>query len=320
MNGQENKKIKEYDKTELSKNEHIVELAQELLDDIELSRCSSESLILKARRLARLIGDNKVQNWLFYEMHGYHPDSPYALEYISLTGRWIDYEKKTAYCGSLSDQEAVIHSTERKLECFRIPPNSHPTAVAHLRWAIEEASNLLSRISSIRSRVLALLYSFASDTYYNRIFSNLSETIFENYKREVDKLLSTQCGNIIEMIPSIYNRLTEKNPEAISQAQSTCRRIIDSFADSMYPPTKDKIIQAGEEHDLSQDKPKNRILAYINENTKSEGRQKKLRQTLENIYERLSAGVHDDITFEEAKSLFLQTYLFLGEVLNLKTL
>lgn len=39
--------------TEESKSKHIVQLAKELLDDIELNRMSAEHLLLKATRLAR---------------------------------------------------------------------------------------------------------------------------------------------------------------------------------------------------------------------------------------------------------------------------
>lgn len=36
------------------------------------------------------------------------------------------------------------------------------------------------------------------------------------------------------------------------------------------------------------------------------------------IYDRVSSGVHNDIDCEEAKSLFFNTYLILGEILTLK--
>ena len=36
-----------------SRSEHVLQLARELLDDIELSRTNAENLILKASRLAR---------------------------------------------------------------------------------------------------------------------------------------------------------------------------------------------------------------------------------------------------------------------------
>jgi hypothetical protein len=69
---------------------------------------------------------------------------------------------------------------------------------------------------------------------------------------------------------------------------------------------------------LDASRPKNRLLAYIGERTSSSARRDKLRQNLTNLFDRVSAGVHSDVTAEEAFSLFLNVYLFLGEVLQLE--
>ena len=45
----------------ISKSEHTLELVQDLLDDLELARSSGESLILKASRLARIVGAEKTK-------------------------------------------------------------------------------------------------------------------------------------------------------------------------------------------------------------------------------------------------------------------
>ena len=43
-----------------------------------------------------------------------------------------------------------------------------------------------------------------------------------------------------------------------------------------------------------------------------------LRRTLGDLYDRVSTGVHGDVTSDEARFLFLNTYLYLGEVLALE--
>ena len=59
--------------SEQSRSEHILELSKELLDDIELSRTNVENLILKASRLARLVGSEEIRQWLKFEMGGMTP-------------------------------------------------------------------------------------------------------------------------------------------------------------------------------------------------------------------------------------------------------
>ncbi len=71
--------------TEQSRSKHIVELAKELLDDIELNRMSAEHLLLKATRLARFMGSEETQQWLRLEMIGYNITEEVALKYMTIT-------------------------------------------------------------------------------------------------------------------------------------------------------------------------------------------------------------------------------------------
>ena len=68
---------------------------------------------------------------------------------------------------------------------------------------------------------------------------------------------------------------------------------------------------------LDASKHQNRINAYVSQITESDSRRKKLRQNLSNIFDRVSTGVHTDVTSDEAFSLFLNVYLLLGEILQM---
>lgn len=52
---------------EQSKSEHILELARELLDDIELDRITVDSLLLKTSRLARWVGSERIKSFINFE-------------------------------------------------------------------------------------------------------------------------------------------------------------------------------------------------------------------------------------------------------------
>jgi hypothetical protein len=106
---------------ERNRSEHIFQLAQELLDDIELSRLSGEALILKATRLARLVNSEEVQSWLEYELKGYNSKDRLSLEYMGKTGRWVNYQEKTDSWGSLAQQEAAMQALEVQLKHMRLP-------------------------------------------------------------------------------------------------------------------------------------------------------------------------------------------------------
>ena len=304
----------------ISQSQHILDLSKELLDDIELERLSSDKLLLKCVRLARLAGSEECQEWLRYEMGGYGGSSEISLKYMTLTGRWTNREEKKGYWGPLAEQEAAIQASQAKIASLQIPSLSGDKAwivSRDIMASMNAAAGTLSKLGGIRSRVLALLHRFVSDVYYEREFSSLAELTFERYKRDVDTLISAACKEVLRKIPSVIDRLQEGDPEAISQALTTCRRIIESFADAIFPPTEDVIEVGGNTLKLDNAKHLNRINAYVSEHTESHSRRQKLRQNLANLYDRACAGVHDGVTKDEAFSLFLNTYLFLGEILTI---
>ena len=112
------------------------------------------------------------------------------------------------------------------------------------------------------------------------------------------------------------NRLSEGNKEAVSQALTTVRRIIDNFADSILPPTERTYEIGGNKLSLDASKHINRINVFIHQRVESKSRKDKIRQNITNLYARVSTGVHSDVSIEEAKSLFLNCYLLLCEIIN----
>lgn len=303
-----------------SRSQHVLDLARELLDDIELNRLTGEALILKASRLARWVGSDEIRGWLRYEMRGYNDREELSLKCVGITGRWVDKEKKTAYWGPLAQQEALIAAEKAKLAGMRVPDTSSDyvnIAVNTVNQAMTSSVSLIQALAGIRSRVLAQLHEFVSDVYYEKEFEALSESIFEQYKSEVDFLIANHCGDVLEKIPSVMDRLATGDAESIAQALATCRRIIESFADSIYPPSDATLELGGNVLKLDAAKHQNRLNAYVAGKTESTSRRQRLRQNLANLFDRVSSGVHADVTAEEARSLFLNTYLYLGEILHL---
>lgn len=306
---------------EVSKSQHIAELARELLDDIELSRTSAESLLLKATRLARWVGSEEIRQWLRFEMRGYNASNESSRKYMGITGRWINKEKNYGYWGPLAQQEAAIDAEKAKLASMRTPDSSSDyavSAIASVTKAMQETTNAISRLSGIRSRVLANLHEFVSEQYYERLFGGLAESIFERHKGDVDKMLTGSCADVLERIPTVTDRLADGDAESVSQALTTCRRILESFADAVFPPMDEPHVRDdGTIVDLGANRHKNRINEYISKHTTSSSRKTRLRQNLSNLFDRVSTGVHGDVSADEARALFLNTYLFLGEVLHL---
>lgn len=305
---------------EISKTEHIISLAKEILDDIELSRLEAQPLLLKATRLARYVDDEEVRKWLRFEMQGFSNDEV-SLKYMTKTGRWTDREKNEGYWTPLAQIEASADAQKLKLSLIRIPDTSGDKAILVIDRVTNQmnaATQNIAKLEGIKSRVISFIHDFATNVYYQRTFDNVAEGIFDKYKKDVDILIAENSGDVLEQIPSVVGRLSDGDKESVSQALTTCRRIIDSFANHIFPATDETLKIGDNVLSLKQDKVLNRINAFIHTNSESESRKKKLRQNLSNLYDRVSAGVHSDVDANEARSLFFNTYLLLGEILTLK--
>jgi hypothetical protein len=307
----------------MSQSRHITELARELLDDIELSRIAPQTLILKASRLARFVGSEKIRAWLYFELHAYNNTDPVALEYLSNTGRWIDHEKKTAYWGSFAEQVAYIESLRSEQSAIRVPDVSGDyvaIALNNVMNRLQQIGNQIRALERVKNRVLSLLHSWVSSVYYEITLGGAAETIFEKFRQEVDVEIAEACRDVFDKLPIIFDRLREGDAESISQAMTSCRRIIDSFSDAVFPPVEGTVEVEDNKIKLGPQQHQNRLNAFVASKTESKSRRQRLRQTLSHIYDRVCAGVHTDISVQEAQSLVLNTYVFLGEVATIDKL
>lgn len=169
-------------------------------------------------------------------------------------------------------------------------------------------------LSGIRSRVLNQLHRFAANTYYELAFSGAAESVFEGFRNDVDQRLAAIASGASGRFPSVSERLATGDSEAISHAMTSCRRIIDAFADAVYPPREEPLTANGREIQLGPSHHLNRLTVFVQDHCSSTSRYDRLRKTLREIYTRVSAGVHSDVTADEARALYVQTYLTIGEI------
>ncbi|MFH2108075.1 MAG: hypothetical protein ABII93_05340 [Chrysiogenia bacterium] len=314
-----------------------LQLARELVDDVELSHLPVEQILLKALRLARLLEDEKTQEWLRYELNGY-PNTPQSRPWMRRFGRFTNEETNMGYWSPLAGITGTIVAMQTQIQTLRVPDihfaqssaNPHEfigssanfTAQTMVKPAqtvlvrLENLTTAVSTLSSIRSRVLAGVHDFTVTSYHRLAFSGLVESIFEKHRKAVDELMRSIAPETIAKVPAVYDRLTAGDPEAISHGMSTLRRIIKSLADRVYPACDQPVQIDGQRYEVGADKVLNRIKLFLLTNCPSESRRDRLNRSIHDIHERASAGTHSDIDATEARSLFLSMYLVIGEVLG----
>jgi hypothetical protein len=325
---------------DVSPSSHIFSLSRELIDDVELSRLPAEQLLLKASRLARLVGDDETAKWLRFELNGYYND-PDSRNRMLLFGRLEKIDDQYGYFQPPAGILGAIATMQTQIQQLKVPDiqfapsSSNPNefvmgyagtnALTITKLAKEVLDRLQSlttavtNLSGVRSRVLTAIHDFAAKAYYDRAFKGIAETIFERHKTSIDLLLRDHASDVLEKIPAIYDRLASGEQEAISQAMNSVRRMIKAFADTVYPPGEGTVELNDHKYEIGNDKVLNRIKLFLNSKCSSESRCERLNKNIRQINDRASVGSHKDITVKEAQALFLHSYLTLGEILAATT-
>jgi hypothetical protein len=311
---------------------------RELLNEIESQDFPVERYLMKAKRLARLLRDLDAQKWLDYELKGY-PDKLSFSElgtckrYAESGGRLTDGKYWQL---SLPSLEARCKADEATLSSFNV---NQPLAVAEnfvvaraTAELMSKQTNLLNRKKSDYQQNVSLLsslkgsiHSYATECYLAIEFSDIAQDIFEQTREDVDAFIRANCPEAAEKVVAINERMREDEAESRAAALTSCRRLLMSVADAIFPATQDSYIDGkGKTRKVGQEQYKNRLVAFLEKRLQSESTVAILTSEIEHLAARLDAvyeknckGVHDTVTAEEARLAVIQTYLMIAEISRL---
>lgn len=305
----------------MGRQEEALRVAEELLTDVELKRLKASEIVLKASRVARLIGHQALTEFLGYERSGYPLDGS-AKEWIGRAGRWGADDDGRFFPQSIAAVDAQLASAQEALDALRgggsYSGDGVVLAAREHDQRIISTTKVIATWSGISGQVVATTYDMVAEIYHELLFSELQARLFADTQLRVDGSLSAASGSALEKIESVSDRLRDGDPESVSQALTTCRRLIDSCADHVFPAQAEPYA-VGDEATLNvgQQQVLNRLQAYTHRCGITKSRRDRLRRNLADLYGRCSAGTHAEVTVDEARFVFLQTYIALGEILTL---
>jgi hypothetical protein len=300
-----------------NRQEEALRLAEELLTDIELARNPTTKHVLKAKRLARLVGDDDAQVWLDFEL-GRGSDTPAGRRWMDATNRWTDRDAGEGNWGGSAWHEATRESTKAAMETLSgdISGEGLTQAVRYRSSQAVALARIIGNSSIVLAAVDAQVYAFATRVAHEIMFSELQASLFDATRETIDGRL-TSAGDALKKIESINERLATGSPEAISQAMATCRRLIDATADELFPAREEPYMKGEQPLTVKHSNVLNRINAYVHQSGIVGGRGDRIRRALEGLYDRTSTAVHAEVDEHEARYLFLNTYILLGEILTI---
>ena len=169
-------------------------------------------------------------------------------------------------------------------------------------------------------RVFTYLCSVERDLSY----IGVNADIFERHRRRVEAFLSKVSPQVLDQFTAAYRRAREDDAESKSHALTTCRRILESVADVVYPPRIEPVVDAGgKSRDVGQENYVNRLWMFVADSMSGSTRSKVLLATLQDfgtridkVYALTNKGVHADVAQAEVDTCVMQTYVLAGEILR----
>lgn len=346
----------------MDKNAEIINLSEEILNDFELSKNSIESILLKIKKLARIREDYDSIHWVNIELNGYDetrtiPNFPHSrkFEFAKNSGRSVFHKDKTTgketekfLIRSIPELESKILSETIFLESIQPPASFTPAITTSSRetqlsgkssqsYVKETLRDVLSKIEaqkqehakslmeaqSLLSRIKSNFYNYVLNAYLQAKFEGVTESLFQKTKLIVDEKLQKICPDAMKKLVAAYNRVDSENEEELSQAMSSCRNVLKEFADAVFPSCREKYKRSdGSELVVTDDKYKNRLIAFIDENEKRtnkkylQARASDLIERIHSLNDLLSKGTHVGIDKEFVNICIIDTYLIIGSMIN----
>jgi len=183
----------------------------------------------------------------------------------------------------------------------------------------------VQNFEAILARMSQRVHSFLSITEQQLAFGQINSDIFERNRQYVDSRLYVIAPGVLQQFQSAYRRVGENEPEARSHALTSCRRILKSLADHLYPSVDESVkCSDGIERKMGKEQYKNRLWWLVRENTQGHGSGEMVMGQIEDlcnridrVYELSCKGVHANPDRYEVDQCVIQTYLLVGDILRI---
>ena len=319
-----------------SRRSQALELADDLLTDIELARVGPPEIARKTFRLARLLDDQDAMQWLSHEVNGYVLKKP---ENVFEHGGWEAASRSnrvevaadgtlTASPTSLGELQAEVDGSRVQLAATTDPSislsssNQYQVVKAPAGNAQERAAirKYASGRQAIIDRVIGALFSYVVERYHELRFGAAAETAFETVRSEVDSRIASMLPEAPTMLAAALENAASDNPEHWAGASATCRRLLKAAADALRPPG-----EPVNERVMTDAAYINRLVDWDPSTTSaSETTAALVVADLEFLGRRLDAvddaghkGAHATVQRFDAARFLTGTYLLLGDILRL---
>ncbi|MGQ5694420.1 hypothetical protein ACSVIA_14155 [Rhodococcus erythropolis] len=326
-------------------------LTEQALDNFDNPGTSVAALVRQAQRIAVLRHDYGAQAWLALEagdllvgsdvrrselmelknkIHTLLGADKGEDEYIRQTQRY--FFNRTNSDGkmqgaSVEQLETTLDIIQNSYDDLTVPDNLTQIDTYYYSQTVRkdrsEVRPIIKEMKDLLSRIKQSIYDYLIQVEKELETGKVESSFFDQVQARINEALNKYAPDAVENFIAAQERVSSGGSEGISHALTSCRRMIKSLADSLYPASKDKIAGLdGVKRSMTDDMYKNRLLQYVVEKVGKHKDGQVLQSTVTELGSRLDAldglaskGVHAKATLDEAHTCIFQTYLLAGSLL-----
>ncbi|MDV6265082.1 hypothetical protein [Rhodococcus globerulus] len=326
-------------------------LTERALDNFDNPGTSVAALVRQAQRIAVLRHDYGAQIRFVYELTDLQGNDKRDIPAITkarnglaaLIGaqeaereeirQFMRYQRnreitsKTVLVQSIDQIELHLMQIQRVYDDSVVPSNLTPIDTYFFAKDMDAAqAKLLPQLQQgrdILAKVRQSIHEYLIETESELDAGKTESSFFDQVQMRINDALNKYAPVAAQRFIASQERVSTGGSEDISHALTSCRRMMESLADSLYP-ANNEVIKGGDgiERSMSEGAYKNRILQFVAESVGKHKDGKVLKATIAEISSKLDAllslankGVHDDATLAEAHTCVIQTYLLAGSLL-----
>ena len=335
----------------ISKREQAIEACDKVINGIEDNTITVSSALLLCKKIARLLNDEEAQLWLEYEYGGY----PRDIKGNIINSAWQIAEKHGRSYRSKDkngDYRRVIFTElcselEKRIEIENKAINNYSTQGFSVsgEWALAATDRLVQGVATgtnvmldniqTSERHLLILksqyYDYAAKWQIDLCFGDVVDSIFDEYKNTIEIAYSELPLSLLQKLSAIEELLEDGNAERYAQVLTSCRRLWNEVASTLFDDffansnIKTYKTKSGKEIDVSGDHYNNKLSAVIEslqnravKNSIVGSEIVYLIDWMEQIYNQQCAGVHAEVSREQARRCIIHTYIALGDLMTMK--
>jgi len=136
-------------------------------------------------------------------------------------------------------------------------------------------------------------------------------------KQEVQDFIKDLDPNLCGSLVSAELALGTGAPRGAAQSVRAARKLMDVFADKVFPPRNEPVVIQGFPVDVSADRPFNRLYAFAYENARDRNAEREDRMRLYRLYRALDPEVHESLEPDQARRYYEEAFARLHGLMQL---